>query len=130
MEAIWVQAVWGTRPCCRGFGKRNVRVTIEDIQEAHTGTWNLFYVSGTEGRNSDHYFEKLVLIPRGERGFGKERCRRDFGWSFVGQWQCHEGEQGLSDLLESYKENDGYRFVHIHLGIRMDEMDAGKGTSY
>jgi hypothetical protein len=130
IDAIWVQAVSRPFPCCRGFGKRNTRVTTDDLQSEHDGMWNLFYVSGTEGRNPNHYFEKLVLIPRGERGYGKDRCRREFGWIFKGQWHCSEGESGLNELLGEFKKKDGYRFVHVHVGIRLDSFEAGKGVQY
>jgi hypothetical protein len=132
MDAIWVQVVdehW--RSCCRGFGKRSVRVDMEDLTNHHSGRWNLFYVSGTEGRNSDHYFHKLVLIPQGTRGFGKTGCAKR-GWTFVGKWtaDAQSSAANLSNLLRAYKSESGFEVCHVHLGLHMPSYWAGKGNSY
>jgi hypothetical protein len=134
MDAIWVQVV-KFRACCPNFGDRNVRLNIEDLQTAHDGLWNLFFVSGTEGRDRDHFFSKLVMIPHGKRGYGKDRVRREHGWTFHGSWNSN-GDEAKSELTKlingATKGGDGdrRRRHHIHLGIHMDSCQAGKGNSW
>jgi len=131
MEAIWVQAV---KSCCRGFGTRSVRITMDDLREANSGLWNLFYVSGMEGRNSDRYFHKLVLIPKGTPKFGIHTCVRQHKWIHKGEWDASKSDKQASqefrDLIHEYTKHEGYVVSHIHIGIRMDSCPAGKGNSY
>lgn len=132
MDAIWVQVV-RRRPCCPNFGRRNVRLTNDHLQTHHDGRWNLFFVSGTKGRNPDHFFSKFVLIPHGKRGFGKDRCRREHGWTFHGSWNpsLHTADSDFTSLIDDATdggEGEGYRHHHIHLGIQIDSCHVGKGN--
>mmetsp|Transcript_29522 Transcript_29522/g.48716 ORF Transcript_29522/g.48716 Transcript_29522/m.48716 type:complete len:159 (+) Transcript_29522:96-572(+) len=134
MDAIWVQVARRRkdRSCCPGFGKRLVRVTIDKLTSSHNGWWDLFSVSGTEGRNSDHYFKKLVLIPQGTKTFDEERCIKVHGWELEGRWDAsiQSAEEDLQDLLEEHLTQDGYTKTHAHVGIYMESCFAGKGNSY
>lgn len=132
MHAIWVQAMTRRRAsCCPGFGKRRVGIKISDLIECHSGLWNLYFVSETEGRNSDHFFTKLVLLPQGTKGFGKEHCRKVLGWKYKNQWDVTaESAMGnLKTLLEDYHTKDGYERCHVHIGIHMESCDVGRGHS-
>ena len=134
MDAIWVQVV-KRGPCCPNFGERNVRITTDHLRTHHDGLWNLFFVSGTEGRDSDHYFSKFVLIPHGKRGFGKDRCKKQHGWTFKGSWNSSstndDDDSNLKLLLENaaaHKNSEGYKRHHIHVGISLDTCHVGKGN--
>lgn len=104
---------------------------MDELIKCHDGYWNLYYVSGTEGRNSDHFFKKLLLIPRGAKGYGKERCKKVHGWSYEAQWDSssESAEVDLQDLLETWQTHDGYEVCHVHVGIHMESCCVGKGYS-
>ena len=137
LDLIWVQAVSRRhRPkgCCQGFGKRSVRITMDDLETAHGGDWNLFYVSGKEGRNSNHYFHKLVLIPKGTRSFGVKTCTQKHGWTYEGEWSpsSENAASSLDVLLKEYKTGiyGDYGVSHIHIGIHMESCYVGYGNSF
>lgn len=133
MEAIWVQFYRRKKdqPCCPGFGIRRVGVTVENLA-GKASIWTLFFVSGTEGtRNSDHYFNKLVLIPQGTKGYGREICKKKWGWKYKGLWDASDDDAkaDLKELLDEYHTNDDHEVCHVHIGIHMETLDAGRGHS-
>ena len=128
-DAIWVQAmIDGKRCCCPGFGERRVAVDNQDISDEHSSWWSLFLVNGRRGRSEAHYFYKFVLIPQGTHGYGKRGCA-DRGWRFQGQVLADRACEDLDDLLRSFFDDASGDVNHVHIGIMMDQLCAGKGNS-
>ena len=129
-ELIWCQATRDyARDCCPGFGPRSVHVSESDLSDHHQGWWSLFRVSQRIGDyNSGHRFWKFILVPQGEHGYGKKGCQRR-GWSYEGELFTNGNALSkLEDLLDCYFEDSEYR-EHVHVGIMMDMLYAGKGNS-
>jgi len=131
IKVIWTHALMKQRSpsCCPKFGERRVGVTLEDFTLCHDGRWSLYFVSGTEGENEDHFFQKLLLIPVGTPGYGKANCKT-LGWTLVGFWNASNDTKSLSklhDLLKPYETEDDHERCHLHIGIHMEELAAGEG---
>ena len=128
-DAIWVQAMLdGCACCCHGFGRRGVAVRDEDLVDEFNGWWSLFKVSGEWGRTPGHFFHKYVLIPQGTHGFGKRGCAQR-GWTYAGEIQAGRACERLDELLEYTIDDQTDDFNHVHIGIMMDSLYAGKGNS-
>eukprot|EP00957_Ditylum_brightwellii_P013694 1032307-Ditylum_brightwellii.AAC.1 len=86
-DCIWTQAVPESSRnrggCCRGFGRRTVRVDEEHLTEVHDEKWNLYKVSENQGRNQRHYFYKFALIASSSQDYTKDDCEK-LGWVFLG----------------------------------------------
>ena len=131
-EAIWAQALIDNRTAgSRGFGPRRVEVSLDALKEEHDGKWSLYYVKGTQGNNPDHFFYKFALIPSGARNFDKRRCSQN-GWRHVGDIDVRRSGAfaKLQSLLDRYADNDTHENVHVHLGLKLESLDAPKGNFY
>ena len=122
-HALWVQALEdGQEPCCRGHGRRAVEVSESDLEGFHRGRWNLWKVSGTRGRNEDHYFYKMALVPQGLYGKGKKTLLRK-GWKLIDEgidsWYML---RHLEQVLDDYWEDGSDDFNHVHIGIDLSEV--------
>ena len=130
-DAIWVQAmIDGDQCCCRGFGRRGVAVSDEDLTDEYDGWWSLFYVTGRYGRSDDHFFYKFVLIPQGTYGYGKRGCAQR-GWRYEGEVHSSSACDGLDKILRyDYFYDQSNDIIHAHIGIMMDRpLLAGHGNS-
>ena len=126
-DAIWAQAVGNhDRPCCRGFGRRSVKVMNSDFMEQHNGWWSVFRVSMRRGRNKSHYFYKFVAIPHGIRNYGKKSCIQRRQWKYEGEFDASDGDaiNQLKEILREYLEKDDDDINHVHVGIYMDGLSA------
>ena len=111
------QAVERGGACCRGFGRRIVRITESDLNDIPTnkkGDGNLWLVDRNEGRNPSHVFFKFTLIPQGIRGYGKKKCFRN-GWRFMGEYTQGSVFDEMEDVLDSFGIlGDTRNHVHIY----------------
>ena len=90
-------------------------------------------MSGTAGDNAksdgvSHFFHKLLLIPVGAKGYGKANCKA-LGWELVGHWNASSDSRSLpqlQSLLNGFEKEDGFERCHVHLGIHMEALAAGK----
>lgn len=127
-DAIWAMALDDDdRDCCSGFGNRRVPVYNRDFKEEDNGWWSLFLVNSRRGDyNSGHYFYKFVAIPQGIYGYGKRGCQQR-GWVYKGEFEASSALQDLDDLLDDYIRKYDDDVNHVHVGLWMDELYAGKG---
>lgn len=99
-----------------------------DFETEFDGYWSLFRVSERRGDyNSGHYFYKFVAIPQGTYGYGRKGCSNR-GWTYEGEFHAQYAITELGSLLCGYlNDDDDDDFIHVHVGLYMDELYAGRG---
>lgn len=125
--AVWTQLCQDKRPCCSGFGKRQVKVRWGHMQRV-AAKWCLWRVSVTEGEAQGHMFHKFVLAPAGVD-------YSDRGWQSL-----FSGRPSLSDksppqtptfpklvqaAFASAPDEPG-KTIHRHVGVLVDWLDLLK----
>lgn len=132
IKVIWTQAMDDdeTYGCCRGFGRRVVRVTDYDFEEEYSGEWKLYKVSETEGRNPAHYFFKFFLVPSSTIHYGSHSWVKEHReWEYEGSIHSSSALDDLQHLLSDYLYGDGVgsrhaNRYHVHVAIKMRSLDA------
>ncbi|CAB9512712.1 expressed unknown protein [Seminavis robusta] len=124
-DAIWAMALNdGDWHCCPGFGRRWVEVVNSDFRDEYDGWWSVFLVSERRGHSDGHYFYKFVAIPQGTYSYGKKGCQQR-GWSYQGEFEADNARDQLESILDYWLNLDDDDFIHIHIGIWMDQLYTG-----
>ena len=121
---VWTQVCDRYSGCCPGFGERGIQLRNRDFLQDHA--YHVYKVSETQGRKKAHYFYKFIVIPEGTEGCGEQACF-DRGWEYIGDIEGESARSGLKQLLWSYKDEDhhgSHEFVHLHVGLVMDEIQT------
>jgi len=122
---IWVQMTRG-KSCCPGFGNREMDVYPDDLLNQCEDDWNLWLVSEGQGNKTNHYFYKLVLIPKRTPGLGNKSCL-SYGWLAVGavDFNLDNAYEHLADMIRPYLQSAPEPQVkkHVHIAIIMDSLE-------
>ena len=67
-EVVWMQCGYSRQGCCKNYGPRSVPLEDRDFAQWETDNgiegWRLYETDyGRPGRNPNHFFHNLVLIP-------------------------------------------------------------------
>eukprot|EP00961_Rhodomonas_salina_P186008 2511380-Rhodomonas_salina.1 len=91
------------KSCCPGFGNREMDVYPDDLLSQCEDDWNLWLVSEGQGNKTNHYFYKLVLIPKRTPGLGNKSCL-SYGWLAVGavDFNLDNAYEHLADMIRPY----------------------------
>ena len=131
-EVVWIQCGTRRQGCCKNYGPRSVPLQESDfaqweIDDGFEG-WRLYEMDGKRGRNPNHYFHNLVLVPYCDfNGYDDFGCD-ERGWDFLSEYDsCGDSGDGeeafdwLQSSVEAFAEdvqdNTDYAVNHIHMAI-------------
>ena len=127
-EVVWIQCGTRRQGCCKNYGPRSVLLEEIDFArwEYNDGIegWRLYEMNGRRGRNPQHYFHNLVLIPYGDfNGYDDYGCD-ERGWDLISEYDEEEEAEAfdwLQSSIEGFAENvedtSDYLVDHIHMAI-------------
>jgi hypothetical protein len=121
LEVIWLQVSDRYIGCCPGFGKRVVHLRNKNLEQGRR--YRVYLVTEHPGRKGDHYFYKFVVIPEGQRGFGKQSCLHR-GWTWEGDIDGTTARGDLRKLLDHYREDGPGDVNHVHVGLAIDVLKS------
>ena len=131
-EVVWIQCGTHRHGCCKNYGPRSVPLEVSDFAkwEIHDGFegWRLYEMNGKRGRNPNHYFHNLVLVPYGDfNGYDDYGCD-ERGWDLLSEYDGSfgSGEEGeafdwihgsIEAFAEDVQDTSDYAVNHIHMAI-------------
>ena len=114
-DCIWFQAVsasnWPLDGCCKIFGPRAIHLRRGDFERWDQDGWRLWLVEDRQGRNPEHYFFKLALVPHGKRNYGLKSCKRN-GWTLIAntrdaaRFQMQWLKSNIGQYIQSWNDDD------------------------
>lgn len=134
-EVVWMQCGSSRQGCCKNYGPRSVPLEDRDFAQWETDNgiegWRLYETDyGRPGRNPNHFFHNLVLIPYCYwNGYDDYGCEEN-GWDLISEYEISEdyppgvGAEAfdwLQDSVEIFAEyvqdTSCYLVNHIHMAI-------------